>query len=142
MPSLRVRNSIVPPMLSESLTTNLVVAVLAVNSYSLEKAWALRSALSDEGLTNPANSSKLDQRALTVRLAKAGYDRGMLTGMMASRVADLMRAIATGQLDALDEHIRQQDWEAVERLLRAVRGIGPKVAKNALLLLGSSTASR
>jgi 3-methyladenine DNA glycosylase/8-oxoguanine DNA glycosylase len=121
--------------LPEEVIDSLVTALLAVNNYSLEKVWTLLPRLREEGLTNPASVVSQDLRRLTVRLAKAGYDRGRLTRMFAERLKHLMAAIEEGLLDDLRVAETRKDAEAMQRMLRDVRGIGPRVAQSAWLLL-------
>lgn len=120
-----------PPDIVEAL----VASVLAVNSYSLEKAWALVQRLREAGLTDPAQVATLDIGTITVRLASSGYDRGFITGILAERVKDLMNAMARGQLDELPGAIAQKDARRASTILETVRGVGPKVVQNAMLLL-------
>jgi hypothetical protein len=81
---------------SKGLSEALLVSVLAVNSYPLEKAWALLPSLRDAHLTDPVFVASSDIAALTVLLAESGYNKGILTGLFAERVQQLMRAIHEG----------------------------------------------
>ena len=117
-----------------------VTAVLAVQNYSLEKAWGLLSALRDAGLLEPDAVAALSVERLAARLAKAGYDRGRLTEMMAGRFKSLMVAVANGDLDDLDGAVRANDSRAAQSLLQRVHGVGPQVSRNAWLLLQEGPA--
>lgn len=107
-----------------------IIAMLAVNNYPLEKVWSLLPGLRDAGLTRP-DTIPDDIGDVTVRLASAGYDRGMLTSMFAERIAALMEALRSGALAGLDGLIEDgSKAEAIERIC-TVRGVGPRVAQTA-----------
>ena len=119
---------------NESLDA-IVAAVLAVNNYGLEKAYGLLPALRKAGLTRPAKVVNEDLGTLTVRLARAGYNRGLLTEMMAGRLLGLMKAVHEGTLDRLDSLAASGDQDRTLALLCEIHGIGPQVAANAWMLL-------
>jgi hypothetical protein len=111
------------------------VAVLAVNNYRIEKAWDLLPKLREAGLTTPASVAPADIGALTVRLVAAGYDRGMLTSMLARRLQNLMQAAEAGVLDGLTAAAARKDKAAAVEILTRVKGIGPQVAESTWLLV-------
>lgn len=113
----------------------IVAAVLAVNNYGLEKAFGLLPALRKASLTSPAKVVNEDLGVLTLRLAQAGYNRGLLTEMMAGRLLVLMKAVQEGKLDRFDTLVAAGDQGQALALLREVHGIGPQVAANAWLLV-------
>ncbi|MCA9527524.1 MAG: hypothetical protein KC549_14640 [Myxococcales bacterium] len=115
---------------------DLVAAVLAVNSYSIEKAWALLPKLREAGLTTPV-TFPTDLGPATVKLASAGYDRGLLTEMFAKRLLGLMQEAGSGALDELDAFVEADRKDDAVALLVTVPGIGPKVARTAWELLRS-----
>lgn len=113
----------------------LVTAILAVNRYPIEKVWNLLPELRKSGLIDPGSVADADIGDLTVRLASAGYDRGMLTSMLAGRLQNLMRAVGEGTLDGLTAAAARRDKAAAVEILGQVKGIGPQVAESAWLLL-------
>jgi len=117
---------------------DLVVALLAVNQYPIEKAWALLPALRSEGLNAPA-TTPADLGEATVMLANAGYNRGLLTSMFAERIQNLMWAVRDGRLDGFDELVTAGKKNEAMALLCSISGIGPRVADNAWQLV---TATR
>jgi 3-methyladenine DNA glycosylase/8-oxoguanine DNA glycosylase len=119
---------------SESLEA-ILTAILAVQKYPLEKAWSLLPSLRLERLTEPDFVAKADIGDLIVRLTRAGYERGMLNEMMATRVQHLMVAAVSGSLDAYDDRLAKKDKQAAQELLCKVKGIGPRVADIAWTLL-------
>lgn len=120
-----------------ALIEETIVAMLAVNNYPLEKAWNLLPQLRKSGLTRP-EAIPDDIGELTVRLASAGYDRGLLTSLFAERIAALMQAVRSGALDKLDDLVRRRAKSDATKLLCTVRGVGPRVAETAWSLWSSS----
>jgi hypothetical protein len=79
----------------------LVVSVLAVGGWPAERVRAALPQLRAAGVLQPADVAAMDLGVLTVKLAKHGYSRGLLTSMYAERLQAMMREIAAGQLDDL-----------------------------------------
>ncbi len=77
----------------------------------------------------------MDLGTLTVKLAKNGYNRGLLTSMYAERLQAVMTAIHRGGLSRLAELVRAGDRSAFESLFREIHGVGPKVASRAWELM-------
>ena len=125
--------------LSEDSLEVISVAILAVYQYPVEKAWKLLQSLRDEGLTVPALTADADIGDVTVRLARAGYDRGLLTEMFAQRIRNLAVAARDGLLDELDGLVATRDKANALALLVRVKGIGPKVAETAWMLLSDES---
>lgn len=123
--------------LAASQVECLLVALLSVNNFSLEKAWALLPRMREAGLTDPARVTAMDMAAAIDALTRAGYDRKSLTWLFAERVKALMAAIVAGELAGLDEAIATNDKGRATELLDRVRGIGPTVIQNAWALLTS-----
>lgn len=121
--------------LSNDQVEALVTAVLAVNQYPIEKAWDLLPTLREAGLTDPRTFAHGEIGDVTRRLATAGYDRGRLTSMLASRLQGLMNAVQDGLLDDLPEAAALGDRAAAAVILQRVKGVGPRVADSAWLLL-------
>lgn len=124
--------------LSAQQIESLLVALLAVNSYSVEKVTGLLPAFREARLTEPtfvAEVAKADIGPLIVRLASAGYDRGLRTEIFAQRVLALMEAINRGQLSALPAMVSARKESDAIASLTMIPGIGPRVAATAWSLL-------
>ena len=119
--------------MKNELLEEVVVALLAVNNYPLDKAWKLLPALREAGLTKP-ESVPSDAGEATVKLAAAGYDRGLLTSMFAERIQGLMQAAQSGDLDGLEGLVREGKKAEAAAVLCKVKGIGPRVAETAWML--------
>lgn len=123
--------------LAEAQTECLLMAILAVNSYPLEKAYQLLPRLRGLGLTDPARVVDMDLPTAIEALTTAGYDRKNLTWMIAERVKALMAAIHDGRLNGLASAVEARDERGAAELLSEVRGVGPRVFENAWALLTS-----
>lgn len=119
---------------AESLEA-ILVAMLAVNSYGLEKAYALLPQLREAGLTDPENVANSDVGDVMVRMYESGYQRGLLGEMFAERVKHLMTLASQGELDSLEDFLESNQREQVVELLCQIKGVGPKVAGDVLLLM-------
>ena len=128
-------NANVPSGASSDIVDALVISLLAVNNYQLDKAWALLPSLKSNGLTDPAQVAGADVGDLTVRLASAGYDRGMLTGLFAERLRQLMISVLSEAFGGLRDAIQANDQKKFSDLFCAFPGVGPRVCSNAWLLL-------
>lgn len=108
-----------------------VLSLLAVNNYSLTKTWALRPRLHEERLLAPGH---WEPSEAADALRCVGYDRGeFLTGLIAERVAHFLTIADESYLRSLSE-AEALGTEEVTEVLTSIKGIGPVVAKNALLL--------
>ena len=121
--------------LAHSQLAPIVAAVLAVNNFKLDRAWALMPAFESAGLLDPEQVADRDLSDLTPQVFAAGFQRGLLTEMMAGRVRDVMRAAQAGKLDGLSACVASGDREGAVALLCTVKGIGPKVAGDAWMLM-------
>jgi endonuclease III-like uncharacterized protein len=115
----------------------LLMAILSVNNFPLEKAWSLLPRMRAAGLTDPDRVTAMDMTGVIEALTSAGYDRKNLTWMFAERVKALMAALHGDELAGLDEAIAAKDKARATELLDRVRGVGPTVIQNAWALLMS-----
>lgn len=115
----------------------LVVALLAVNGYSLEKVHRVLPGLRAAGLADTESAAQKDLPAVIAALTMAGYDRGRLTWLLAERLRALVAAARCGDLDALADAVERRDEETAMQMMLRVHGIGPKVARSAWMLLTS-----
>jgi hypothetical protein len=110
---------------------DLVVSLLSVNQYSLEKTYRHLDGLRKQGLFLPGNLSRWDQKEIVRRMKAAGYDRGeFMTKLFALRLANLGCFVDEKGVEACFEIVSGNDSKAIESLLLPVNGIGPKVIHN------------
>lgn len=114
---------------------DLVVSVLSVNQYSLERTYESIKGLREQGLFNPTKLKQSDHGEFVARLKAAGCDRGpFMTSLFALRLANLGALIQSKGIDDCAKTISGRDTRAIEELLLPVNGIGPKVIANFYLL--------
>ena len=139
MPSL-ARSALVE---SAAIWEDLVVSILSVNSYSIEKAYALLPLLRKVGIVDPSNLGDWEFERVAAKLKAAGCDRGpFLTGLFAIRLASLGEALKAKGFRICEKIILSNDPEAIRNLLLPVNGIGPKVLENFFFLRGISKKNR
>lgn len=119
-----------------SVWQDLVTAMLAVYQYSLEKVDGYAPALEAEGLFNPDKLVDYNHEEVFSRLEKAGYKRGELNAIFTDRLRAMGEHIKnTGKKD-YEKVLASKDKQAIEKLLKPIKGIGPKVIENFFTLRG------
>jgi hypothetical protein len=109
-------------------TRHLVVALLAVGGFSLERVWQLLPSLEEEGLLDSKTVEQLDEAEVVRRLGRSGYDRGpTVTPFMAERLMAFHAAVRTGLFAQACRLLREGRRHEAETTLRSVKGIGPTV---------------
>jgi 3-methyladenine DNA glycosylase/8-oxoguanine DNA glycosylase len=118
--------------LERSAFLDLVVAMLAVNRWSLERTAALSAKLADEGFGNPSLVLSTDAEELAGRLEAAGYQRGtFMQTLLANRIVDAASKFDEGYLKQLE---REHATQRIRAFLIRINGVGPEVVGNFLLL--------
>jgi hypothetical protein len=116
---------------------HLVIAMLSVGGYPLERVWDIRLNLEREGLLESNFVGTLDEAELVRRLAISGYDRGPIVTMsMAIRLIALHAAVRKGVLAQVSGLIQERRLKDAETLLCTVKGIGPMVFRQFAALQG------
>lgn len=116
---------------------DLVVAILSVNHYSLEKTYLTIAGLRREGIVEPHNLRSWGTEEIAARLIRAGYDRGsFMTTLFAQRLASLGRFLESHGLESCELVLSSKNSSAIADLLMPVNGIGPSVLKNFLIMRG------
>jgi hypothetical protein len=116
---------------------HLVVALLAVGGFTLQRTWDLLPNLEREGLTDSRAVEKLDEGEIVRRLARSGYDRGpTVTTSMAKRLMALHVAVRDGVLAEATRLIRDGRVLDAQKALCKIKGVGPMVFKQFAVLEG------
>ena len=114
---------------------DLVVSLLSVNQYSLERTYASIEGLREQGLTDPAKWTEWVHGDFVARLNAAGCGRGpFMTSLFALRLAHLGALVQSKGIDSCTQTISGRDTREIEDLLLPVNGMGPKVIANFYLL--------
>ena len=112
---------------------DLVVAMLSVNNFPLEKTFAIFEALGSQGLFEPNNYLNSTPDEIAQRLVASGYDRGpTLTMMFGQRLASL-REIC-GDIAGAQRILAFGSRAEVAGLLKSVTGVGPAVLRKFFML--------
>jgi len=116
---------------------DLVISVLAVNQYSLEKTYACKEGLQTQELTTPATLLELAPAEIERRLKAGGCDRGaFMTNLFAKRLAALGAHVRSVGIEKSTIILAGISRQKIEQFLEPVNGIGPVVLRNYFLLRG------
>ena len=116
---------------------DLVISILSVNQYSLEKTYAVLPLLRQGGLLRPDNLGSWELEEIVARLKTAGCDRGpFMTTLFASRLACLGMSVEARGIAVCRRILLSNDPAAISNFLLPIKGIGPKVLKNFFMLRG------
>ena len=114
---------------------DLILSILSVNQYSLEKTYKSVEALRMTELFDPKNIASWSIDKIQDKLREGGCDRGtFMTHLFAERIAALGNHISSHGLEECESILLEGTNEDIENLLLPVKGIGPKVLKNFCLL--------
>lgn len=120
-----------PPPVLDCPWEDLVVSILSVNQYSLERTYSSLLGLREQEITDPLSLEQWHPQEIEIRLRAAGCDRGQfMTKLFAERLANLGKLIRTIGIAECQRIIAGQDVESIENLLEPVNGIGPVVLRN------------
>jgi hypothetical protein len=121
---------------------NLVMAILAVNKYSLERVVQQFPELANAGLFEPDNLCAFDVDTIANRLLSAGYDRGpWLTKFMATRLKALGSWVSKQDRPSVENALKKGSREQLASLLGSIKvGVGPTVLETFIQLRGQRDA--
>ncbi len=123
----------------ESPWEDLVVSILSVNQYSLERTYGSVEGLRKQKITEVSTLMRSDSDEIEQKLKAAGCDRGpFMTKLFAVRLSALGAFIQAQGADECERVLESQNAKAIESLLLPIKGIGPVVLKNFYLLRGIS----
>ena len=122
---------------TQAVWEDLVVSILSVNQYSIEKSYSLIEQLREQGLVAPHNLISWEQSEIARRLYRAGYNRGeFMTNAFANRLASLGDYIKDKGIDHCQQILLSSNRALIERTLRPVKGVGNVVLNNFYILRG------
>lgn len=119
---------------------DLVISILSVNQYSLERTYDLLQGLQRQKITDPLSLALWEPQEIESKLKAGGCDRGAFTTkLFAERLSALGRFVRTKGIDECDKIVGSRDARAIENLLMPIKGIGPVVLRNFFSLRGIRT---
>lgn len=125
-----------PKSIPEEAVRNLMVALLDVNSYPIEKVVSCSQELEEEGIFDPEQVSRWTEEDAVRRLARAGYNRGpFMTAFLAERLLSVSRFLQEGGRSVFKRACETRRVEEVAGALKGVRGVGPAVLRNLGMLM-------
>jgi len=117
------------------LWEDLVLAILSVNTYPLEKTYLAVETLRREGIFDPQNLMRWKAEEIGIHLRRGGYDRGeYMTNLFAERLAALGAFANSVGIEECEQVLRKGGATEVRQFLKPVKGIGPQVLINFSLL--------
>jgi hypothetical protein len=127
--------------LSQSITNtpwdDLIVSILAVNQYSLERTYQSLEGIQRQGISDPKVFTKCSVEQLEERLKLGGCDRGpFMTHLFAKRLASLSEYVRSVGIEQSGDFLAGKSRSRIEQFLEPVNGIGPVVLRNFFLLRG------
>lgn len=115
----------------EVVVRDLVCALLAVNSWTIEESFSVYEGLKAEGLTDFQAVSQLPHSEIFDRLMRAGYQRAdFMVGMVADRLRSLADTMGADGPVRLRQLISENRVKEMDEWLLSVKGIGPRVLSN------------
>ena len=121
----------------EGLVADLVVAVLSVNGWTLEKTFSIHDGLCEQGLFDVERLPKMPPTEVFDRSQKAEYSRGeFMIGLLADRILTLARALEGEGKEPLEQLVTDRDTDSLDRSLLDLKGVGPAVVSSFKLLSG------
>jgi endonuclease III-like uncharacterized protein len=109
---------------------DLVVSMLSVYNYTLEKVDAYSEGLEKQGLFEPDKIKKMSHEEIFAALEKSGYIRGNLNAIFTERVQGLGEYVDKKGKKYCESILKTKDKEAITTLLKPIKGVGPKVIEN------------
>lgn len=116
---------------ADSPWDDLVVSILSVNQYSLERIYCLLKGLREQTVTEPLSLARWEPQEIETRLRAAGCDRGLfMTKLFAERLLALGALIRAKGITECETIMRSGEEKAIEALLLPIKGICPVVLRN------------
>jgi hypothetical protein len=116
---------------------DLVLSILSVNRYTLEKAYSHVEGLRREGLVEPENLACWTAEGIAVRLKSAGFDRGaFMTMLFARRLSSFGCFVQSEGVKECERVLQSGNPSAIQALLLPIHGVGPNVLRNFFVLRG------
>lgn len=117
------------------VTEDLVVAMLTVNNWALEKAWGLLPELTSLELCDAQCLSILSHEEIFARLKRAGYAKSdYVVGLLADRMREMAKVMTATSPERLTELMESGNEKDRDRFLLSLKGVGPAVLETFVAL--------
>src|SRR5437588_12378095 len=117
--------------MSSDVWEDLILAILSVNRYSLEKTYSAVDSLRREALFDPKKLAGWTLEDIAIRLRRGGYDRGdYLTKLLANRLMSLGVFVERVGIEKSERILTTYGKTEIGQFLQPVNGVGPPVPIN------------
>ncbi|MDH4127625.1 MAG: hypothetical protein OEV44_02645 [Spirochaetota bacterium] len=118
-------------MRHEEIIENLIISVMAINNFYLEKAYNLKEKLLKENLFNLETLKNSSSEQLFEKIVKSGYKKSdYVIGLLVDRFKDIGNKLSPSVLDQLLKAVVAKDINSIEKILLPIHGVGYFVIKN------------
>jgi len=115
-------------MKAEYIADNVLIAILAVNGWTVGRVFSLTEQFRAVGLLDFTAVSRLSIEDIAERLARAGYARGeYMNLLLATRVLSMTTILTATELKRLKQCLVEGRTTDVSSTLRGIKGVGPVV---------------
>lgn len=115
-------------MKADYIADNVLIAILAVNGWTVDRVFPLTDRLRTVGLLDFTAVSGLSIEEIAERLARAGYARGeYMNLLLATRVLSMATVLTATELERLQQCLVEGRTTDVGTALRGIKGVGPVV---------------
>lgn len=116
----------------------LVISILSVNQYKLDRTYLKFKNLEEVGLFFPDNLVKWNQNEILNKLVDAQLDRGpYMNNIFSARLKELGNSIENYGKEHYEKFLLSQDKIEIEKFLIQVKGIGNRTIQNFFFLMES-----
>lgn len=115
-------------MKPDYIADNALIAILAVNGWTVDRVFPLADGFRTVGLLDFTAVSGLSVEGIAERLGRAGYARGeYMNLLLATRVLSMATVLTATELKRLKQCLVEGRTTDVSTTLRGIKGVGPVV---------------
>ena len=119
----------------ETLLVDLFTAIMAVNQWTVERAYKVSAKFKEMGLLDPLTLSRMSVKDVCERLERAGYNRGeFMVLQMAERMLHMARALENEGVEKIEALETSRRLSELREFLLTIKGVGPTVVNSFLVM--------
>jgi hypothetical protein len=119
----------------ETLLVDLFTAIMAVNQWTVERAYRVSARLKAVGMLDPPTLSRMSVEDVCERLERAGYNRGeFMVLQMAGRMLHMARALENEGVEKIEALETARRLSELREFLLTIKGVGPTVVNSFFLM--------
>ena len=113
------------------MLVDLFTAIMAVNQWTVERAYNVSARFKAVGLLDPSTLSRMSVEDVCERLGRAGYNRGeFMVLQMAERILHMARTLANEGMERIEALETSKRLGDLREFLLTIKGVGPTVVNN------------